>query len=252
MRSTIAGRVGPSASSMPWRKLVQLIVGQQRRRFHQIGLRHFRFRAGDVIAERRVVGEDQQAGRVQIQPARRKHPLLATRRADRRPSAALRIFISGQIALGFVQQQVNLLERSLLARISGWPSSVTRSSSGSTQASGVWIFLPFTVTRPAPIHCALRCAIPRRLSRERGRGSARISFDGICDPAALPLCFPCLCLRGRTSYDRTAVCNDRMRPEFFRRPRPRRWCARSLRRDLGRRRAYCCSAGNRTPITIAA
>ena len=92
-------------------QLVQLLVVEQEGRFHQIRFRHLRFGTGDVIAERGIVGQDQQAGGVLIQAAHRKHEVFHAGEQIVNGRPAFRILVSGQVAFGFVEQQVLLLAR---------------------------------------------------------------------------------------------------------------------------------------------
>src|ERR1700691_4301036 len=76
-----------------------------------------------MIAERGIVAENQQPGGVLIQPAHRKHEVLHTTEQIVNRWSAVWVLISGQVALGFVEQQVTLLacgqrmsiERNLIA-----------------------------------------------------------------------------------------------------------------------------------------
>ncbi len=62
-----------------------------------------------MIAERRIVGQNQQPGGVLIQPAHRKHKVFhaGEQIVNRRPPFG--VLISGQVAFGLVEQQVLLL-----------------------------------------------------------------------------------------------------------------------------------------------
>ena len=82
------------------------VFRQNRRAFHQISLRHMMIRIGQPLRQLSVVGQDQQSAGVQIQPSDGRDELadIAQQIVNRR--TALRIFVSSQITLRLVEQQI--------------------------------------------------------------------------------------------------------------------------------------------------
>ncbi len=93
----------------PRAQLLQLLLAQLARRFHQVSLRHLVVRIHNALGKLRIVGQDQQTAGVQIQPSHRNHVLrqAADQIVDRRP--AFRVLIRRQVAFGLVEQNVFLL-----------------------------------------------------------------------------------------------------------------------------------------------
>jgi hypothetical protein len=71
-----------------------------------IGLGDFVFRVGKPFGELRVVGKNQQAARIQIQPSHGKHVCaqIGGEIIDGGPS--LRVLVGGEIPFGFVEEQI--------------------------------------------------------------------------------------------------------------------------------------------------
>ncbi len=89
-RRTSAGAVGPSSSSTPSARRRRSSSPGGRRSLHPVGLRHFVARVGEAVGQLAVVGEQQQAGRVGVEPADRVEARLALDQADhRRPRSGL-------------------------------------------------------------------------------------------------------------------------------------------------------------------
>ncbi len=98
-RVTRAGRVGPSRSSRP----------RRRRSSSLVALRDVVLGIRQPLGKLRIVGQNQQAACIEIEPADRKQVALTVRQqiVDRR--TPVRIAIGGDVAGRLVQQQVRAL-----------------------------------------------------------------------------------------------------------------------------------------------
>lgn len=88
-----------------------MFVGENARRLHQVSLRHLVARVHHGFGELRIVGEDQQAGGVQVQAPYRNdvRGVEWKQVVDRGPS--IRIAMGGEITLRLVHQQVHGMSR---------------------------------------------------------------------------------------------------------------------------------------------
>lgn len=103
-------------------KTIELIVGEKNGALDQVGFWNLGFRAGDVIAEIGVVGHDEEAAGVLIEAANREEPFAGSIVAGEEivdGGATFGIFVSGQIALGFIEQQVDFFGSAERAAIEG-------------------------------------------------------------------------------------------------------------------------------------
>ena len=148
-----AGAVMPSSSSTPsrsWR------IARGRRLTVDLGqvlLLDAETRVGQPVGQVAVVGEQQQALGVEVEPTDREHPRLVRHEVDHRRST-LRIVGGGDHAGRLVQQVVDEPGTTPTAA----PSTSTRSCSGSTRRPST-ATSPLTVTRPS----AIRSSQTRRL-----------------------------------------------------------------------------------------
>src|SRR5579885_3876644 len=92
-------------------KLSLLLLAQMAVGFHQVGFDDVACGRGDAVCEFAVVGQQQQAFAVIIQPPDRINPLLDAAQQVHDGLAALRIADRGHHALGFVQGDVNVALR---------------------------------------------------------------------------------------------------------------------------------------------
>lgn len=90
-------------------KLVELFVGQQRAGLDLVGLGDVEFRVHDALGELCIVGEDEEARGVEIEPADGDDEGLDVLQEVVDGGPAFRIFIRGDEAGGFVEQDINAL-----------------------------------------------------------------------------------------------------------------------------------------------
>ena len=95
-------------------ELLQLFVAEDGGRFHQVGLRHVERGVGEAFGQLRVVGHQQQAGGIQVQPADGSNEGAEILQQIVDGGAAFGIVERRQVAFGLVEQEVDgvgLLQR---------------------------------------------------------------------------------------------------------------------------------------------
>ena len=195
-RRTRAGAVGPSSSSTPCAQPAQIDVGGRPAQPHPVGLRHLVARMGEPVRELAVVGQQDQPGRVGVEPADRVEAALRVGPA-RRPPAPPGL-PRGRGHAGRLVQHPDL---GRLGRRSGRRPPRTPLVSSTSRAGSV-TSRPPTLTRPEAISfsAARREATPlwaRYLAsaRRSGRQLAR--------------CSPALSRRSRSSGSSSGVGSKR-------------------------------------------
>ena len=84
IRLTSAGAVGPSSSSTPSRRRRSSALTDPLPQARPVGLRHFVFRVRQLVRQRAVVGQQQEAGRVGVEPPHRVEARLRIDQLDDR------------------------------------------------------------------------------------------------------------------------------------------------------------------------